>query len=145
MVRTNSNNYIEIDGTYYVLDMDALSRYIVGDDDEKVTERTKTEQWVADDKANQKGGKGNDMFLYTKEITESSSARKDEHAPFRAEVAKMMLSLVFYPTVGENGESVPLKRFDTSEMSVGQVLAFNTLIDEGIIKEVEIEDEETQN
>ena len=84
----NSTNYVEFDGTLYVLDMDALSRYIVGKDDDKVIEKTKSEQWIpADDMTS------NEMVLVNKEITESSSARKDEHAPFRAEIAKMLLTL----------------------------------------------------
>jgi hypothetical protein len=132
-----SLNYIELDGAYYVLDMDALSSYIVGSDNEKVIERTKNEQWVSSD-----NNEDNEMTLVTKDITETSSSRKDEHAPFRAEIAKMMLTLIMYPIVGENGEARDLTRLDVNAMSVGQVLAFNTLINEGIIKEIEETDEE---
>ena len=132
-----SLNYIELDGAYYALDMDALSSYIVGSDNEKVIERTKNEQWVSSD-----NNKDNEMRLVTKDITETSSSRKDEHAPFRAEIAKMMLTLIMYPIVGENGEARDLTRLDVNSMSVGQVLAFNTLINEGIIKEIEETDEE---
>ena len=130
-------NYVEIDGTYYVLDMEALSRYIISNDNGMVVERTKSEQWVASDNP-----KSKEMELVTKDITETSQARKDEHAPFRAEVAKMLLSLVMYPTVGDNGESIPFKSLSDS-MSMGQVIAFNTLLREGIIKEI-IEDEENE-
>ena len=130
-----STNYIELDGAYYALDMDALSAFIVGSDNEKVIDRTKTEQWVGSENP-----KDTEMALMTKEITETSSSRKDEHAPFRAEVAKMMLSLIMYPTVGENGESKELKTLESENMSVGQIIAFNTFIAEGIIKEIQIEE-----
>lgn len=135
-MKLNSTNYVEIDGTYYVLDMDALSKYIVGDDNEKIIEKTKSERWVASDDA-----ESTDMFLVDKDITETSSSRKDEHAPFRAEIAKMMLTLIMYPTVDSNGESKDIRTL-TEPMTLGQSISFNTLISEGIIKEIEIEDEE---
>ena len=134
----NCSNYVEIDGTYYVLDMDALSEYIISKDNGKIVETTKSEQWVTSDNP-----KSKEMELVTKDITETSQARKDEHAPFRAEVAKMLLSLVMYPSVGENGESMPFKSLNDS-MSMGQVIAFNTLLAEGIIKELDIDDEEAE-
>ncbi len=134
----NCNNYVEIDGTYYVLDMEALSKYIIGNDNGMVVERTKSEQWVTSDNS-----KSKEMELVTKDITETSQARRDEHAPFRAEVAKLLLSLVMYPSVGENGESMPFKSLNDS-MTMGQVIAFNTLLAEGIIKELNIDDEETE-
>lgn len=134
----NCSNYVEIDGTYYVLDMDALSKYIISNDNGNVVERTKSEQWVASDVPGSK-----DLELVTKDITETTQARRDEHAPFRAEVAKMLLSLVMYPSVGENGESMPFKSLSDS-MTMGQVIAFNTLLAEGIIKELNIDDEETE-
>lgn len=133
------NNYVEIDGTYYVLDMDALSKYIISNDNGNVVERTKSEQWVASENQGAKG----DMDLVTKEITETSQARRDEHAPFRAEVAKMLLSLVMYPTVGDSGESITLKSL-SDPMTIGQVIAFNTLLEEGIIKEITIEEDEEE-
>ena len=132
----NSSNYIEIDGTCYVLDMDALSKYIVGDDNEKIIEKTKSERWVASDDLN-----NSDMYLVDKDITETSSSRKDEHAPFRAEIAKMMLTLIMFPTVDSNGESKDIKTL-SEPMTLGQAISFNTLVSEGIIKEVEIDDEE---
>ena len=132
----NSTNYVEFDGTLYVLDMDALSRYIVGKDDDKVIEKTKSEQWIpADDMTS------NEMVLVNKEITESSSARKDEHAPFRAEIAKMLLTLVLFPTVDGNGEAKEIKSL-REPLSLGQGIAFNTLIAEGIIREIDEDEEE---
>ena len=132
----NSTNYVEIEGTYYVLDMDALSKYIVGDDNEKIIEKTKSERWVASDDVENNG-----MLLVDKDITETSSSRKDEHAPFRAEIAKMMLTLIMFPTVDSNGESKDIKTLN-EPMTLGQTISFNTLISEGIIKEIEIDDEE---
>jgi hypothetical protein len=132
------NNYVEIDGTYYVLDMDALSKYIISNDNGNVIERTKSEQWVASEN---KGSK--DMELVTKDITETTQARRDEHAPFRAEVAKMLLSLVMYPTVSDSGESITLKSLN-DPMTIGQVIAFNTLLEEGIIKEITIDEDEEE-
>jgi hypothetical protein len=133
------NNYVEIDGTYYVLDMDALSKYIISNDNGNVVERTKSEQWVASEIPGAKG----DMELVTKDITETSQSRRDEHAPFRAEVAKMLLSLVMYPTVGDSGESITLKSLN-DPMTIGQVIAFNTLLEEGIIKEITVEEDEEE-
>jgi hypothetical protein len=129
------NNYVEIDGTYYVLDMDALSKYIISNDNGNVVERTKSEQWVASE--------NKDMELVTKDITETTQARRDEHAPFRAEVAKMLLSLVMYPTVSDSGESITLKSLN-DPMTIGQVIAFNTLLEEGIIKEITVEEDEEE-
>ena len=133
------NNYVEIDGAYYVLDMDALSKYIISNDNGNVVERTKSEQWVASENPGAKG----DMELVTKDITETSQSRRDEHAPFRAEVAKMLLSLVMYPTVGDSGESITLKSLN-DPMTIGQVIAFNTLLEEGIIKEITVEEDEEE-
>jgi hypothetical protein len=133
------NNYVEIDGTYYVLDMDALSKYIVSNDNGNVVERTKSEQWVASENPDTKG----DMELVTKDITETSQSRRDEHAPFRAEVAKMLLSLIMYPTVSDSGESITLKSLN-DPMTIGQVIAFNTLLEEGIIKEIIVEEDEEE-
>ena len=134
---TQCNNYFEIDGTYYALDMDALSKYIVGVDNEKIIEKTKSEQWAATaDNYNE-----NEMMLVSKDITETSSSRKDEYAPFRAEIAKMMLTLVIYPTIDSNGETTVLKTPNDS-MTFGQAISLNTLMSEGIIKEIILDDEE---
>lgn len=133
------NNYVDIDGIYYVIDMDALSKYIISNDNGNVVERTKSEQWVASEIPGAKG----DMDLVTKEITETSQARRDEHAPFRAEVAKMLLSLIMYPTVSDSGESITLKSLN-DPMTIGQVIAFNTLLEEGIIKEIIVEEDEEE-
>ena len=134
----NCSNYVEVDGTYYVLDMDALSKYIIGSDNGNIIERTKNEQWVVSESPGCK-----DMELVTKDITETSQARRDEHAPFRAEVAKMLLSLIMYPTVGDSGESITLKSLN-EPMTIGQVIAFNTLLEEGIIKEITVEEDEEE-
>ena len=133
------DNYVEIDGTYYVLDMDALTKYIGGNDDEKIIEKTKNEQWMASD-----DNTDNELSLVSKEITETSSARKDVHASFRAVVVKMMITLVMYPTVNEEGEAKEIKSLN-EQMSLGQVISFNTLIAEGIIKEIQVEDNNEEN
>ena len=132
-----SSNYIEIDGTVYVLDMDILSAYLYFNDNEKIIEKTKNEQWAASDER----GK-NELFLVSKDITETSSARKDEYAPFRGDIIKMLFSLVMYPIVDDNGEAITLKTLDDN-MTVGQTIAFNTFLNEGIIKE--ISNNETDN
>lgn len=132
------SNYVETDGMYYVMDMDALSKYIISNDNGNIVERTKSEQWVASENPGSK-----DMELVTKDITETTQARRDEHAPFRAEVAKMLLSLVLYPTVGDSGESITLKSLN-EPMTIGQVIAFNTLLEEGIIKEIAIDEDEEE-
>lgn len=127
--------YFEIEDTYYVLDMDALTKYIGGNDNEKIIEKTKNEQWMTSE-----NNTDNELSLVSKEITETSSARKDVHAPFRAEIAKMMITLIMYPTINENGEAKEIKSFN-EQMSLGQVIALNTLISEGIIKEIQVEEE----
>lgn len=136
---TYSTNYIAFDGVYYAIDIDALSRYIIGTDDEKVIEQTKSEQWIASETS------PSDMSLMTKEITESSSMRKDEHAPFRAEIAKMMLTLIMYPSVGEDGGGKDITTFSGANLTFGQTISFNTCIEEGIIKEIQVEDDEETN
>ena len=136
MNKVDCTNYIEAEGTYYILDMNALSKYIVGVDDDKIIEKTKSERWMASETPGVK-----ELDLVAKDITETSSSRKDENAPFRAEIAKMMLTLVLYPIVGEDGDSQQFMSLDEPK-SIGQVIAFNTLLSEGIIKEIQIEDEE---
>ena len=53
----------------------------------------------------------------------------------------MLLSLVMYPIVGDSGDSITLKSLN-DQMTIGQVIAFNTLLEEGIIKEITIEEDE---
>jgi hypothetical protein len=48
-----------------------------------------------------------------------------------------------YPTVGDSGESITLKSLN-DPMTIGQVIAFNTLLEEGIIKEITVEEDEEE-
>ena len=113
---------------------DKMEEYI--DLFEKIIEKTKSEQWLCSENP-----ADNEMTLVQKDITETSSARKDAQAPFRAEIVKMMLTLIMYPTVDGNGEAKEITSiFNNENLSLGQVISFNTLVSEGIIKEIQIED-----
>lgn len=128
-----SEQYFPFCNKYYRIDLDAMSDYITGIDvqDGLLSEKTKNEQWV-------KNESDNELTLVSKDVTETTSSRADSYGTLRGEIVKLFLTLVLYPTIDGNGGVSEIKDF--GDMTFGQTVAMNTLIDEGIIKEVEFSD-----
>ena len=72
-----------------------------------------------------------------KEISESTSDGTDTYSTIRYDLIKNLLNLIVSPIADENGNVFRITSFE--DMFFGQMLAFNTLINEGIIIEVEQE------
>lgn len=128
-----SEQYFSFCNKYYRIDLDALCDFITGLDaqDGLMSEKTKSEQWV-------KNEDDDEFTLVSKDVTETTTSRADSYGTVRGEIVKLFLTLVLYPTIDGSGGVSEIKDF--SDMTFGQTIALNTLIDEGIVKEVEFSD-----
>lgn len=125
------NNYIEIDGHYYAIDLKKLFSIIASPADNGVKDKTKTETWgyVPNDTA-----KEGDFRMVQKEFTETVSDGSETYGALQYDLIKNLLTLVINPIADENGNLLQITDFEN--MLVGQALAFNTLLREGIIIEI---------
>ena len=122
-------NYIEFEGKSYAIDVEKLIS-VVTKTNESVKDRTKVETWgyAADDDGDA------DFKVLQKEISESVSDGTDTYSTIRYDLIKNLLNLIVSPIADENGNVFRINSFE--DMFFGQILSFNTLVNEGIIIEV---------
>lgn len=123
---------IEFEGKTYAIDVEKLIK-VATKTNEGIKDRTKVETWgYASDGDNEP-----EFKVVQKEISESTSDGTDTYSTIRYDLIKNLLNLIVSPIADENGNVFRITSFE--DMFFGQMLAFNTLINEGIIIEVEQE------
>ena len=122
-------NYVEFEGKTYAIDVEKLIQIATKTSD-SVKDKTKVETWgyTTDD-----DGQG-DFRVLQKEISESISDGTETFSTIRYDLIKNLLNLIVSPIADDNGNVMRINSFE--DMFFGQLLAFNTLINEGIIIEV---------
>lgn len=132
------NNFITFDGHIYVIDINKLLSYITKPSiNESAKDKTKVEHWGLIEEGD--GSVGDDFRLLSKEMSETLTDGSETFGTIRYDFFKSMLNLIMSPTTDENGLPVNMNSLD--DMYFGQMLSFNTLVNEGIIIEITDTDE----
>jgi hypothetical protein len=121
---------VEFEGKLYMIDVDKLMK-MISEPREIVKDKSKVETWAY---AAEKEGDDPELRVIQKEITENTSNAGETFGNIRYDFMKNLLNLVVSPISDEAGSILRINSFE--DMYFGQVLAFNTLINEGIIIEV---------
>ena len=131
------SNYISFDGRVFAINVEKLISYVAKPSvNENVKDKTKVERWgllESDDN-------DTDNFrLISKEFSETLTDGSETFGTIRYDLIKSLLNLIVTPSTDENGLPEKIETFD--DMYFGQILAFNTLVNEGIIIEITETDE----
>ncbi len=121
---------IEFEGKVYIIYVDKLMK-MISEPREIVKDKSKVETWAY---AADKEGEEPELRVIQKEVTENTSNAGETFGNIRYDFMKNLLNLVVSPISDEAGSILKINAFE--DMYFGQVLAFNTLINEGIIIEV---------
>ena len=123
------NTYVEFEGKCYMIDLDKLLETVTKSS-ATVKDQTKVETWgyVTDEKGN------TDFKTIQKEFSETSSDGRETFSTIRYDLVKNLINLIVSPIADENGNVLRITSFD--DMFFGQKIAFNTLLNEGIIIEI---------
>lgn len=127
------SNYIEYDGSYYAIDMNAVMEFVSGSTNDPANSGSTVTQTYGipnftDDNGDFIPGK---FQLVSKDITESKSGINDNMANIRYDMVKNLLSILIVNQGNDGSSSTYPSNFD-----FGQMLAFNTLLAEKIIYEI---------
>ncbi len=123
-------NYIEFEGKTYAIDIEKLVQAVTKTN-ETMKDKSKVETWgYASD-----GENDPEFKVIQKEISESTSDGTDTFSTICYDLIKNLLNLIVSPIADDNGNIMRINSFE--DMFFGQILAFNTLLNEGIIIEVE--------
>lgn len=145
-------NYIEIDGKIYVIDMVKFMAFVsqipsnekewnttitqvyaAKEDEEYITPHVSAKRVKKDEDINDITSI-NPFDVVTKEVTENKSKNNETFNQIRYDFAKTLLSGILTPIY--NGDGTILTQNNEEDLLFGQKIIFNTLINEGILKEI---------
>lgn len=126
------SNYIEIDGKYYGIDLEKIMEFVV---DDNVSSQTITQTYgipLSED------AQTTNIKLITKEVAESKDTVNENMSNIRFTLISNFLNLILIPISDGSGSLILTDSL--KNMHLGQVMAFNTLFEMGIIYEIEDND-----
>jgi hypothetical protein len=121
---------IEFEGHTYAIDFERLMDLITKPQ-ELSKDKSKTETWGYS--TLDENGEG-DFRCLQKEISENVTDNGETVNPIRYDLLKNILNLILSPIADENGNIIRIQSLN--DMFFGQMIAFNTLINEGIITNI---------
>lgn len=127
-------DYIEFNGKYYALDLERCMEFASTTPDcelQKDTTKTETYGLIEDSK---------DFKLVQRENMESTSNKNPNYGSARFTLLTTLIQYLMTIIADANGNPVIVK--DADDMHFGQMLAFNTLLHEGILIEITNDDDE---
>lgn len=123
---------IEFEGKTYAIDFEKLIEVATKAND-AIKDKSKIETWgYATDTNNEP-----EFKVVQKEVSETTSDGTEAYSTIRYDFIKNLMNLIISPIADENGNVFRVNSFE--DMFFGQMLAFNTFLNEGIIIEVEQE------
>lgn len=123
-------DFIDFEGKTYAIDVEKLVK-VATKTNETIKDKTKVETWgYASDGENEP-----EFKVVQKEVSESTSDGTETYSTIRYDLVKNLLNLIVSPIADDNGNVMRITSFE--DMFFGQMLAFNTLLNEGIIIEIE--------
>ena len=128
-----NGNYLSFSGKYYGIDLNKVMEF-VGDSTTTVQNIHQVYQY-----SDEEDVMNGEMRLSSKEISESKENVNEVIMSNRYNLITTILNLILIPiSDSSTGEIIVTDKL--TSMNIGQKLAFNTLIDMGIIYEIEFED-----
>lgn len=127
-----NGNYLSISGKYYAIDLNKIIEFI---GNSTTTVQNIHQVYGYGDESDIENG---EMKLVNKEISESKENVNEVVISNRYNLITTLLNLILIPISDANGDLVLTENL--SNMHIGQKLSFNTLIDMGILYEIEFEE-----
>ena len=128
-----NGNYLSFSGKYYGIDLNKVMEF-VGDSTTTVQNIHQVYQY-----SDEEDVMNGEMRLSSKEISESKENVNEVIMSNRYNLITTVLNLILIPiSDSSTGEIIVTDKL--TSMNIGQKLAFNTLIDMGILYEIEFEE-----
>lgn len=125
-------NYVEIDGKYYALDMDKILEFI--SEDESSTQTINQNYGIPLIENDQIG---TDIKLISKEVSETKERVSENMSNLRYSIVSYLINMLMAPLSDGSGNIILNESLKT--LHLGQVISFNTLVEMGIIYEIDNE------
>lgn len=131
-----NSNLIEFDGKTYFVDVARFFEIVTGMGGvDKTSDQTINQTYGYPASAFDKGNVNEDDFiLVSKEVSESKTNFNDSVCNIKYNFLQNIFQLVTAPSVNMNGEPIVIE--NASQMHFGQMLAFNTFLELGVIVEI---------
>lgn len=123
------SNYIDIDGKYYALDVEKMMKFISEDD--SASQSISQTYGIPLGEPNPQMA---NIKLISKEVAETKEGINENMSNIRYSLLTTILNLVVIPTTDGNGNFIITQ--DLKNLHLGQIIAFNTLLEMGIIFEI---------
>lgn len=123
---------IEIDGKYYIIDMDRMMSWICetpSPEKNIITITTMNYPITNDDEED----------IVEKEVTENKQTLNETMNNIRYDFVRIMINTLMNTFMNNMNQIITMR---TQDLSFGQKLAFNTLLDKNIIKEITLDKNE---
>lgn len=133
------NEYFEFNGRYYAIDMDKFMEFVSESKNNEKDNSTVITQVFADNDYEDEEIQPKEQSLtafkaVSKEITENKSNTNPVFNNIRYDFAKILLSTLVSPFYNQDGSFVIASTEE--DLFLGQKIAFNTLLNRGIIFEI---------
>jgi len=128
-----NNNYLEIEGKYYAIDMDKVIEFI--------SENGTSTQTISQNYGipfTNEGAIGDEIRLISKEVSETKESVSENMSNLRYSLLTYLLNILLAPLSDGTGNVIVVESMKT--LHLGQVISFNTLFEMGIIYEIDNND-----
>ena len=125
-----NSNYLEIEGKYYAIDMDKVIEFISENGDSK---QTISQNYGIP--FNNEGPMSDEIRLISKEVSETKEGISENMSNLRYSLLTYLLNIILAPLSDGTGNVIVAESMKT--LHLGQVIAFNTLFEMGIIYEID--------
>lgn len=127
------NNYLEIEGKYYAINIDKVIEFI--SEDGGSTQAISQSYGIP---FTDNGPVSNDIQLISKEVSETKEAISENMSNLRYSLLTYLLNILMAPLSDGTGNVIVAESMKT--LHLGQVISFNTLFEMGIIYEIDNND-----
>lgn len=125
-----NSNYLDIEGKYYAIDMDKVIEFI--------SENGESTQTISQNYGipyNDKGPISDEIRLISKEVSETKETVSESMSNLRYSLLTYLFNILLSPLSDGTGNVIVAESMKT--LHLGQVIAFNTLFEMGIIYEID--------
>ena len=124
------NNYLEIEGKYYAINMDKVIEFI--------SENCNSTQTISQNYGipfSDNGVIGDEIRLISKEVSETKESVSENMSNLRYSLLTYLLNIILAPLSDGAGNVIVAESMKT--LHLGQIISFNTLFEMGIIYEID--------
>ena len=124
------NNYLEIEGKYYAINMDKVIEFI--------SENGNSTQTISQNYGipfSDNGVIGDEIRLISNEVSETKESVSENMSNLRYSLLTYLLNIILAPLSDGAGNVIVAESMKT--LHLGQIISFNTLFEMGIIYEID--------